>query len=144
MHKCLVAFAESTRYKKVAVGCTQVLGCFYLEAMRCPRLLCGLGKDSQDNVSERAVPEVGCHCFHIMRDNNFVAEQAAVDRMLVVHAPNASAEARQQHLKLLVEVYKRTHALAEQLQVLVPAILFVPWLPCITHDGSNYSFLLFT
>ncbi|EIE26781.1 Sec10-domain-containing protein [Coccomyxa subellipsoidea C-169] len=45
--------------------------------------------------------------------------QAAVDRMLVVHAPNASAEARQQHLKLLVEVYKRTHALAEQLQEVV-------------------------
>lgn len=43
--------------------------------------------------------------------------QSAVDRMLVVHAASASAEARQQHLKLLVEVYKRTHALAEQLQV---------------------------
>ncbi|KAK9916806.1 hypothetical protein WJX75_007279 [Coccomyxa subellipsoidea] len=45
--------------------------------------------------------------------------QSAVDRMLVVHAASASAEARQQHLKLLVEVYKRTHALAEQLQELV-------------------------
>ena len=46
-----------------------------------------------------------------------VCVQSAVDRMLVVHAASASAEARQQHLKLLVEVYKRTHALAEQLQV---------------------------
>ncbi len=45
------------------------------------------------------------------------AVQAAVDRMLVVQAANASVEARQQHLKLLVEVYKRTKGLAEQLQV---------------------------
>ena len=43
--------------------------------------------------------------------------QAAVDRMLAPPAPNASAEAQQQHLKLLVEVYKRTQLLAEQLQV---------------------------
>ena len=43
--------------------------------------------------------------------------QAAVDRMLAPPPPNASAEAQQQHLKLLVEVYKRTHNLAEQLQV---------------------------
>lgn len=43
--------------------------------------------------------------------------QAAVDRMLTAPLPNASAEAQQQHLKLLVEVYKRTHNLAEQLQV---------------------------
>ncbi len=43
--------------------------------------------------------------------------QAAVDRMLTQPPPNASAEAQQQHLKLLVEVYKRTHNLAEQLQV---------------------------
>lgn len=40
-----------------------------------------------------------------------------MDRLLVAQLPNASAEARQQHLKLLMEVYKRTHALAEQLQV---------------------------
>ncbi|BDA40569.1 Exocyst complex component 5 [Coccomyxa sp. Obi] len=45
--------------------------------------------------------------------------QAAVDRMLVVQAANASVEARQQHLKLLVEVYKRTKGLAEQLQEVV-------------------------
>ena len=37
--------------------------------------------------------------------------------MLTVPPPSASAEAQQQHLKLLVEVYKRTHNLAEQLQV---------------------------
>ena len=43
--------------------------------------------------------------------------QAAVDRMLTAPPPNASAEAQQQHLKLLVEVYKRTQNLAEQLQV---------------------------
>ena len=43
--------------------------------------------------------------------------QAAVDRMLAAPAPSASLEAQQQHLKLLVEVYKRTHLLAEQLQV---------------------------
>ena len=45
--------------------------------------------------------------------------QAAVDRMLAAPAPSASAEAQQQHLKLLVEVYKRTQLLAEQLQVRV-------------------------
>jgi len=43
--------------------------------------------------------------------------QAAVDRMLAQPAPNTTAEAQQQHLKLLVEVYKRTQLLAEQLQV---------------------------
>ena len=43
--------------------------------------------------------------------------QAAVDRMLAAPAPSASPEAQQQHLKLLVEVYKRTQLLAEQLQV---------------------------
>ena len=32
------------------------------------------------------------------------------DRMLAAPAPSASAEAQQQHLKLLVEVYKRTQA----------------------------------
>ena len=37
--------------------------------------------------------------------------------MLTAPPPSASAEAQQQHLKLLVEVYKRTHNLAEQLQV---------------------------
>ncbi len=37
--------------------------------------------------------------------------------MLAAPAPSASAEAQQQHLKLLVEVYKRTQLLAEQLQV---------------------------
>ena len=37
--------------------------------------------------------------------------------MLAPPPPHASAEAQQQHLKLLVEVYKRTHNLAEQLQV---------------------------
>ena len=37
--------------------------------------------------------------------------------MLTTPPPSASAEAQQQHLKLLVEVYKRTHNLAEQLQV---------------------------
>ncbi len=37
--------------------------------------------------------------------------------MLAPPAPSASAEAQQQHLKLLVEVYKRTQLLAEQLQV---------------------------
>ena len=43
--------------------------------------------------------------------------QAAVDRMLAAPARSTSADAQQQHLKLLVEVYKRTHLLAEQLQV---------------------------
>ncbi len=47
----------------------------------------------------------------------FAGGQAAVDRMLAPPAPSASAEAQQQHLKLLVEVYKRTQLLAEQLQV---------------------------
>ena len=46
-----------------------------------------------------------------------VCVQAAVDHMLTAPPPSASAEAQQQHLKLLVEVYKRTHNLAEQLQV---------------------------
>lgn len=40
-----------------------------------------------------------------------------MDRMLAQPAPNTTAEAQQQHLKLLVEVYKRTQLLAEQLQV---------------------------
>lgn len=41
-----------------------------------------------------------------------------MDRVLTPLPADANAEAQQQHLKLLVEVYKRTHALAEQLQVL--------------------------
>jgi hypothetical protein len=46
-------------------------------------------------------------------------EQAAVDRMLSAPPAGASsAEAQQQHLKLLLEAYRRTRALAEQLQVL--------------------------
>lgn len=43
--------------------------------------------------------------------------QAAVDRVLQPLPPDANSDAQQQHLKLLVEVYKRTHTLAEQLQV---------------------------
>ena len=46
----------------------------------------------------------------------FACPQAAVDRLLTAPPPGASAEALQHHLKLLVEAYKRTHTLAEQLQ----------------------------
>lgn len=54
--------------------------------------------------------------------------QAAVDRMLAPPPPKASAEAQQQHLKLLVEVYKRTQNLAEQLQVqsMIPLLELSP------------------
>ena len=55
--------------------------------------------------------------LHVLRGVLCGCEQAAVDRMLTAPPPSASAEAQQQHLKLLVEVYKRTQNLAEQLQV---------------------------
>lgn len=59
--------------------------------------------------------------------------QTAVDRMLAAPPPNAAAEAQQQHLKLVVEVYKRTQTLAEQLQVppLALMILLGSLLPMI-------------
>ncbi len=63
--------------------------------------------------------------------------QGAVDRMLVAQPPNASAEARQQHLKLLMEVYKRTHALAEQLQVPCWPPLCLPGLPLLPAPCST-------
>ena len=55
--------------------------------------------------------------------------------MLAAQAPSASAEAQQQHLKLLVEVYKRTQLLAEQLQVrtLVQSSPDVTWQHAVPH-----------
>lgn len=46
----------------------------------------------------------------------FGRAQAAVDRLLTAPPPGANADALQHHLKLLVEAYKRTRSLAEQLQ----------------------------